>query len=141
MLFRSDRVTKLVLKLQLPLPVSAKPLELNGTPLEVSQLVWEGNTPRFQFCDNVRRAKEYIRAGDIFQVVLSQRLSATYSDSPFNLYRSLRTINPSPYMAYYNFRNWQIIGSSPEIMVKAERSENGSIRATVRPIEIGRAHV
>ena len=129
-----DRVTKLVLKLQLPLPVSAKPLELDRTPLESAHLTWESNTPRSQFCDNVRRAKEYIRAGDIFQVVLSQRLSATYSDAPFNLYRSLRMINPSPYMAYYNFGNWQIIGSSPEIMVKAERSEDGSIRATVRPI-------
>jgi anthranilate synthase component 1 len=129
-----DRVTKLVLKLQLPLPIAAKPLELDSTPLEVSPLPWESNTSHSQFCENVRRAKEYIRAGDIFQVVLSQRLSAPYSDAPFHLYRSLRTINPSPYMAYYNFGNWQIIGSSPEIMVKAERTEDGKIRATVRPI-------
>jgi anthranilate synthase component 1 len=129
-----DRVTKLVLKLQLPLPVSAKPLEFDRTPLEVAHLTWESNTPRSQFCDNVRQAKDYIRAGDIFQVVLSQRLSAPYSDAPFNLYRSLRTINPSPYMAYYNFGNWQIIGSSPEIMVKAELIEDGSVKATLRPI-------
>jgi anthranilate synthase component 1 len=129
-----DRVTKLVLKLQLPLPIAAKPLEFDRTPLEVAHLAWESNTPRSQFCDNVRQAKDYIRAGDIFQVVLSQRLSAPYSDAPFNLYRSLRTINPSPYMAYYNFGNWQIIGSSPEIMVKAERNEGGSVKATLRPI-------
>lgn len=53
---------------------------------------------------------------------------------PFDLYRSLRLINPSPYMAFYNFKDWQIIGSSPEVMVKAERDELGKIRATVRPI-------
>ncbi|MGB5593000.1 MAG: anthranilate synthase component I family protein, partial [Crocosphaera sp.] len=92
------------------------------------------NTEPSQFCENVRQAKEYIRAGDIFQVVLSQRLQAHYDDHPFNLYRSLRLINPSPYMAYYNFGDWQIIGSSPEVMVKAERTEGKSLTAILRPI-------
>lgn len=130
-----DRVTKLLLKLQLPLPVEAKALELRmGEQSEADRLSYESNTPRSQFCDNVKRAKDYIRAGDIFQVVLSQRLQASYSGHPFELYRSLRSINPSPYMAYYNFGDWQAIGSSPEVMVKAERTERGTMKATLRPI-------
>lgn len=129
-----DRVTKLVIKLQLPLPPEAKPLELKETSSRSSELVYQSNTTRSQFCDNVLKAKDYIKAGDIFQVVLSQRLTTTYSDDPFNLYRSLRLINPSPYMAYFYFRDWQIIGSSPEVMVKAERQGDGQFRATVRPI-------
>ena len=129
-----DRVSKLVLKLQLPLPVEAKTLELNPKSSEVAPLAYRSNTARSLFCENVRRAKDYIKAGDIFQVVLSQRLQADYSDAPFNLYRSLRLINPSPYMAYYNFGNWQIIGSSPEVMVKAERTEDKTLTATLRPI-------
>jgi anthranilate synthase component 1 len=101
-----------------------------GSPLEN----YTSNTSREQFCANVEKAKEYIRAGDIFQVVLSQRLTTTYSGDPFALYRSLRLINPSPYMAYLNFGDWQIIGSSPEVMVKAERNAEGKTIATVRPI-------
>ncbi len=133
-----DRVTKLVLKLQLPPPVEAKPLEwispqrIGTEP--TAGLVYQSNTPRSLFCDNVNKAKDYIRAGDIFQVVLSQRLSASYNGDPFALYRSLRLINPSPYMAYYNFGDWQIIGSSPEVMVKAERSDGGGMKAILRPI-------
>lgn len=126
-----DRITKLVLKLSLPLPTSAKTLELNPSPS--IPLAYESNTSHEQFCNNVLKAKDYIKAGDIFQVVLSQRLSATYTGNPFELYRSLRLINPSPYMAYYNFGDWQIIGSSPEVMVKAERGTN-AMKATLRPI-------
>lgn len=126
-----DRITKLVLKLSLPLPNTAKTLELNPSPS--NPLPYESNTPHQQFCDNVLKAKDYIKAGDIFQVVLSQRLSASYTGNPFELYRSLRLINPSPYMAYYNFGDWQIIGSSPEVMVKAERETN-AMKATLRPI-------
>lgn len=133
-----DRVTKLVVKLQLPLPVEAQPLEWMS-PETIDQrasgkLSYRSNIPKAQFCRNVEKAKEYIRAGDIFQVVLSQRLSADYNGHPFHLYRSLRLINPSPYMAYYNFKDWQIIGSSPEIMVKAERNARGEMQATLRPI-------
>lgn len=129
-----DRVTKLVLKLQLPLPVEAKPLEMRSPSPANSDISYQSNTPRSQFCENVEKAKEYIRAGDIFQVVLSQKLSANYSDDPFNLYRSLRLINPSPYMAYFHFRDWQLIGSSPEVMVKAECCEGETLLATLRPI-------
>ena len=133
-----DRVTKLVLKLQLPLPVEAKPLSWLSPEVINAQTQQEqkytSNTSKEKFCANVLKAKEYIRAGDIFQVVLSQRLSTVYTGHPFDLYRSLRPINPSPYMAYYQFKDWQIIGSSPEVMVKADRTENGKIKATVRPI-------
>jgi anthranilate synthase component 1 len=129
-----DRITKLVIKLQLPLPFEAKPLELAQNSSVLTGLTYESNTEKSQFCENVVKAKEYIRAGDIFQVVLSQRLESCYYGNPFELYRSLRLINPSPYMAYYSFGDWQIIGSSPEVMVKAEKTPEGKIQATLRPI-------
>jgi anthranilate synthase component 1 len=130
-----QRVTKLVMQLQLPLPPEATPLELlTKSQLENKQLAYGSNTKPEKFLQEVLKAKDYIRAGDIFQVVLSQRLSTIYREAPFNLYRSLRLINPSPYMAYYNFGSWQIIGSSPEVMVKAERQPDGKLMATVRPI-------
>ncbi|WP_036477608.1 anthranilate synthase component I [Myxosarcina sp. GI1] len=134
----SDRVNKLILKLQLPLPVEAKSLEWQETDSGDSQqgknVIYTSNTDRQLFCHNVTKAKEYIRAGDIFQVVLSQRLSTLYKGHPFNLYRSLRLINPSPFMSYYQFGDWQLIGSSPEVMVKAEKTATGEIEATLRPI-------
>jgi anthranilate synthase component 1 len=129
-----DRVGALVSKLQLPL--SGKDTVLEWTPPDsaTQNLSYTSNTKASQFCANVEKAKEYIRAGDIFQVVLSQRLSAEYNGDPFALYRSLRLINPSPYMAYFNFGDWQIIGSSPEVMVKATASPSGGLQATLRPI-------
>jgi anthranilate synthase component I len=132
-----DRVTKLILKLKLPLPVEATALEWqssNGNQEPEDALIYSSNTSQSEFCDSVLKAQNYIHAGDIFQVVISQRLSTCYKGHPFNLYRSLRLINPSPYMAYYQFGNWQLIGSSPEVMVKAEKTENGSFDAIVRPI-------
>ncbi len=95
---------------------------------------YSSNFTRTEFCASVEKAKEHIKAGDIFQVVISQRLSTEYTGDPFALYRSLRQINPSPYMAFFNFQDWQIIGSSPEVMVKAERTQMEVLIATVRPI-------
>ena len=129
-----DRVNKLILKLQLPLPVEATSLEWRSSTETKPELIYKSNTSKEQFCHNVQKAKDYIRAGDIFQVVLSQRLSTSYTGQPFNLYRSLRLVNPSPYMSYYQFGDWQLIGSSPEVMVKAEKQEDGTLQATVRPI-------
>lgn len=131
-----DKISQLVLKLQLPLPVSAKPLEFNPTPKgqNTPRLQHKSNTSKEAFCANVHKAKEYIKAGDIFQVVISQKLQSQYQGNPFELYRSLRLINPSPYMAYYNFNGWQLIGSSPEVMVKAEKTQDGKTKAVVRPI-------
>lgn len=77
----------------------------------------------------VRKAKEYITNGDIMQVVLSQRMSIPYTASPLNLYRSLRCLNPSPYMFFMNLDDFHLVGSSPEILVRLEDDI-----VTVRPI-------
>jgi anthranilate synthase component 1 len=131
-----DRIQEMVSKLSLP--ISQENTKLPWTsPQNKPKAGIEEYTSNFtkkEFCASVEKAKEYIKAGDIFQVVISQRLSTEYQGNPFALYRSLRQINPSPYMAFFNFQNWQIIGSSPEVMVKAERDEEGGIIATVRPI-------
>ncbi|WP_026733630.1 anthranilate synthase component I [Fischerella sp. PCC 9605] len=131
-----DRVTQMVSKLSLPLSPQSTLLEWkppgNRKLGEIEE--YKSNFTRDEFCASVKKAKEYIKAGDIFQVVISQRLSTEYTRDPFALYRSLRQINPSPYMAFFNFQDWQIIGSSPEVMVKAERDPEEGIIATVRPI-------
>jgi anthranilate synthase component 1 len=77
----------------------------------------------------VEQAKEYIRAGDIFQVVLSQRLSRRVNAAPFTVYRALRAINPSPYMFFLDLDDIHIIGASPELLVRVEDGE-----VTIHPI-------
>ncbi|MFN3884270.1 MAG: anthranilate synthase component I [Rhodocyclaceae bacterium] len=94
--------------------------------------------PSFEFAEEdfkaaVRRAKQYIVDGDIMQVVLSQRMSRPYTASPLALYRALRTLNPSPYMFFFDFGDFQIVGASPEILVRLEE-EGGKRKITVRPI-------
>ncbi|AWN16142.1 anthranilate synthase component I [Salinisphaera sp. LB1] len=79
--------------------------------------------------DAVRRIREYTRAGDVMQVVPSQRLSAPFNAEPMSLYRALRSLNPSPYMFYFNFDDHHVVGASPEILVRAMDGE-----VTVRPI-------
>jgi len=81
------------------------------------------------FIAAVEKSKEYIRAGDIFQVVLSQRLSVPFNARPVDVYRALRALNPSPYMYFLDVGDVQVVGSSPEILVRLERGE-----VTVRPI-------
>jgi len=78
------------------------------------------NMSREDFEDKVRRIKEYITAGEAFQVVLSQRLAQTTSANPFDIYRALRTINPSPYMFFLDCKDFYITGASPEILVRVE---------------------
>jgi len=81
----------------------------------------------------VARAKEYIVAGDVFQVQIGQRIRKQFADSPLSLYRALRTLNPSPYMYYYDFGDTQIVGASPEILVRSEaRGAERSI--AIRPL-------
>lgn len=87
------------------------------------------NTPKDKYHAIVERAREYIKAGDIFQVVPSQRWSQPFSLPPFSLYRALRRTNPSPYMFYFDFGPFQIVGASPEILV---RVKDGTV--TIRPI-------
>jgi anthranilate synthase component 1 len=77
----------------------------------------------------VSRAREYIAAGDIMQVVISQRMTMPFDASPLSLYRALRSLNPSPYMFYYDFRDFHVVGASPEILVRKEGS-----MVTLRPI-------
>ncbi|MBZ4644788.1 MAG: anthranilate synthase component [Clostridia bacterium] len=74
-----------------------------------------------QFCSNVKKAKQYIKDGDIFQVVLSQRLKSRYDGDPFDVYRILRTLNPSPYMYFLKFDDYSIAGASPEMLVRVEQ--------------------
>ena len=81
------------------------------------------------FKDAVLKAKEYIIAGDVMQVALSQRLSIPFAAAPIDLYRALRCLNPSPYMYYLNLEDFYIVGSSPEILVRLEDD-----MVTVRPI-------
>lgn len=87
------------------------------------------NTPPEHYFSMVEKAKEYIRAGDIFQVVLSQRFETPFELPPFSLYRALRRINPSPYLYFLNFEGFSIVGSSPEILVRVKGGE-----VTIRPI-------
>jgi len=82
-----------------------------------------------EYCDAVEQAKEYIRAGDIFQVVPSQRFSVPYRLPPLSLYRALRRLNPSPFLFYLDFGAFSIVGSSPEILVRLRAGE-----VTIRPL-------
>lgn len=82
------------------------------------ELIFKSNIDREQFCKNVVKAKKYIKNGDIFQVVLSQRLCVETSCSALNAYRALRIINPSPYMYYLKFKDYSIAGASPEMLAR-----------------------
>ena len=91
------------------------------------------NITKDAFEKSVKSAKEFIEKGDVFQLVLSQKLESNVRQKPFELYRSLRMVNPSPFMAFFDFGDWQLIGSSPEVMVTAQKTEKG-IQASLRPI-------
>ena len=81
----------------------------------------------------VLRAKEYIAAGDMMQVQVGQRLRKRYTESPLSLYRALRSLNPSPYMYFYDMGEFQIVGASPEILVRQEHTDAGD-KVTIRPL-------
>ena len=85
-----------------------------------TELKYISNISKEQYCENVLKAKQYIKDGDIFQVVLSQRLCVETDQNPFNVYRVLRLINPSPYMYYLKFSDYNIVGSSPEMLARVE---------------------
>nr|WP_314625794.1 anthranilate synthase component I [uncultured Noviherbaspirillum sp.] len=82
----------------------------------------------------VAQAKEYIMAGDLMQVQVGQRIKKPYVDSPLSLYRALRSLNPSPYMYFYNFGDMHIVGASPEILVRNEGTPDGGKKVTIRPL-------
>ena len=81
----------------------------------------------------VLQAKEYIAAGDMMQVQIGQRLQKRYTESPLSLYRALRSLNPSPYMYFYDFGGFQVVGASPEILVRHEATAEGD-KITIRPL-------
>lgn len=119
-----SNLTSSIVDLNAPVPHQAyAPVQGDGFEEPVS------NTSTDQYLNMVGKAKDYIRAGDIFQVVLSQRFSAPFHLSPFSLYRALRRTNPSPFLYFLNFEGFSIIGSSPEILVRAREG-----KVTIRPI-------
>lgn len=105
------------------------PLQPLGAPEASDPLPVTSNMTKDRFQAMVDHAKEYIRAGDIFQVVLAQRFRQPFTLSPFSLYRVVRRLDPSPFLFYFNFNDFSIVGSSPEILV---RLRDGKI--TIRPI-------
>jgi anthranilate synthase component 1 len=119
-----ERLAAVVDALDRPLEKAAA--EFNAGPLEVAA---KSNTTAEQFKAMVFRAKEYILAGDIFQVVLSQRFEAPFTLPPFALYRALRRVNPAPFLYFLDFGSHAIAGSSPEILVRVRA---GTV--TIRPI-------
>ena len=96
------------------------------------------NYPKAQFLEAVQKTKEYILAGDCMQVVFGQRISQPFGESPLSLYRALRSLNPSPYLYFYDFGDHQLVGSSPEILVRQEKTTDtaGTVNrtVTVRPL-------
>ena len=119
-----ERLSAIVDALDRPLDKSA--VESHAGPLAVTP---RSNTSPDEFKRMVLRAKEYIVAGDIFQVVLSQRFEVPFALPPFALYRALRRVNPSPYLFFLDFGGFAVAGSSPEILVKT-----GGGTVTIRPV-------
>ncbi len=89
----------------------------------------KSNISKKKFMNNVKKAKEYIKIGEIFQVVISQRFETKLTKDPLEIYKKLRITNPSPFMYFFNFKNFQIIGASPEILVRLRDN-----KITIRPI-------
>lgn len=118
------KIGELEARLRGPLTVSTERIHT-----QAGEPAIESNFTREAFCGAVRAAKEYICAGDIFQVVLSQRFQRPVYATPANLYRALRCINPSPYMVLMQFPELSLVGSSPEVMTQVKGS-----RCMVRPI-------
>lgn len=116
-----DRLSEVVARLD-----DAAPRERAGAAAAIEPM---SNMSRSDYCAMVKRAKEHILAGDIFQAVLSQKFSAPFPAPPFSLYRALRRLNPSPFLFFLDFEDFQLVGSSPEILV---RLRDGAM--TVRPI-------
>ncbi len=120
----TERLSAVVDALDRPLDKAAS--DADAGPLDVAAI---SNTPPDEYRAMVLRAKEYILAGDIFQVVLSQRFEAPFSLPPFSLYRALRRVNPAPFLYFLDFGGYAVAGSSPEILVRAR---GGTV--TIRPI-------
>jgi anthranilate synthase component 1 len=101
----------------------------NSKDKTVKEIKVKSNTSKNKFLNMVNKAKKYIKLGDIFQVVLSQRFEAKLTKNPLEIYKKLRITNPSPFMFFFNFSDFQIVGASPEILVRLRDN-----KITVRPI-------
>ena len=108
-----------------PLP----PVSLQGANGDALQALAKRSMSQSEYEDAVRRVKDYVLDGDVMQVVPAQRMSVPFTAPPLNLYRALRNLNPSPYLFYLDLNDFHVVGSSPEILVRAERG-----KVTVRPI-------
>ena len=108
---------------------SSKKLFLKIDQKKKDNIKVKSNTSKNKFIKIVNKAKKYIKIGDIFQVVLSQRFEAKLTKKPLDIYKKLRVTNPSPFMYFFNFHDFQIIGASPEILVRLRDN-----KITVRPI-------
>ncbi len=120
-----ERTEAIAAKLLSPLPVRKSPQEA----VMVNESDFSFHFNKQDYFKAVEKIKNYIIEGDVMQVVLSQRMSIPFSADPFNLYRALRTSNPSPYMYYLNLKDFHVVGASPEVLVRLEEDE-----VTVRPI-------
>ena len=109
--------------------VQASLVKKNSNNYIKADIKIKSNTSKSKFLKMVNKAKKYIKIGDIFQVVLSQRFEADLSKEPLEIYKKLRVTNPSPFMYFFNFEDFQIIGASPEILVRLRDN-----KITVRPI-------
>ena len=118
-----ERIETAAARLAAPLPASSR------AAVEDKPITLEPQLPPGRYREMVLAAKDYIGAGDIFQVVIAQRFTAPFPLPPFDLYRALRRINPSPFLYYLDLPGFAIIGSSPEILVRARDGE-----VTIRPI-------
>jgi len=119
-------------RLQALLTCLGKPVNMPASlPSTKTELIRKFKAADFESA--VRKTKEYILAGDCMQVVIGQRISKPFTDSPLALYRALRSLNPSPYMYFYDFGDMQIVGSSPEILVRQEKRAAEKI-VTIRPL-------
>ncbi len=122
-LMAQDRLDQASIALTRPLPLPAPPVDLPPLPEPDSSFTKQG------FIDAIEKAKDYIRAGDAFQIVPSQRFSVPFQLPPFALYRALRRISPAPFLFFLDFGGYSIVGSSPEILVRLRDNV-----VTIRPL-------
>lgn len=122
-----QRIDKTMQRLHAPLPADGIPMNLFPEDVELGEI--QSNVTKEQYMANVAKAQEYIHAGDVFQVVLSQRFELATDVSPLHVYRVLRTMNPSPYMYVLKLQDEIIVGTSPELLVRVEGE-----RIETRPI-------
>ena len=135
-IFKDEKITQYTKKyLQIKSELSKLLIQSSSKPSskfnsnQVNNIKVKSNTSKNKFIKIIKKAKRYIKIGDIFQVVLSQRFEAKLTKRPLDIYKKLRVTNPSPFMYFFNFHDFQIIGASPEILVRLRDN-----KITIRPI-------